>query len=144
MNTRRLIRRALQRTLNGNLRNTAKVTLHYVTGLNRADPNDQTSWSGTAVPHTKEIKALVHFVSPDLIVNRGFIELRVGDVILDLDPAESFAGMQNLTLEIDGRKYVQKGVGKELEVYFDLVMGGERMMRTIVLSLVPQPAAEPA
>lgn len=143
MNTRKLIKRALQRTLTGNLRNTADITLRYVTGLVRPDLNDQSSWSGTATAQSKVIRGLVHFVSPATILNRGFIELRAGDAIVDLDPAETFDGMANLVFEIDGRRYVQKGVGKEVEVYYDLVMGGERMMRTLVLSIVPEEREEP-
>jgi hypothetical protein len=136
MNTAKLIRRAMTRTLRGNLRNTAAVTLHYTTGRVIGDIDDETTWTGTPVAHADPVKGLVHFISPETVVNRGFIELRAGDAIVDFDPKVSFAGMQELTFEIDGRRYGQKAVGKEVTAYYDTIVSGQRMFRTVVLTLL--------
>jgi hypothetical protein len=142
MNTAKLIRRAMTRTLRGNLRNTAAVTLHYVTGRVIGDIDDEATWTGTPVVHADPVKALVHFISPETVVNRGFIELRAGDVIVDFDPKVTFAGMQDLTFGIDGRLYGQKAVSKEATAYYDTIVSGERMFRTVVLTLLGGKPAE--
>lgn len=143
MNTKKIIRRAFARTLSRGLRNTVTVTLRYETGRVVGDINDASTWSGVAVKHAVPVKALVHFISPATILNRGFIELRTGDAIVDFPPAQSFEGMQNLLFEIDGRRFAQKSVGKEVERYYDLIVGDERMFRTVALSPLPEAAAEP-
>lgn len=134
LNLKKLINRARNRTLGRNLRNTATITLRWDNGVQQGDVNDMATWTGVPDPQTSEVKGLVYFPSAASLINRGFLELVEGDCIVDFDPSLQFAGKQNLTFLIDGFSYVQKTVGKQVMDYYDLLVGGERMFRTCVLT----------
>lgn len=135
MNLQRRIQRSLKRTLARNLRNTVVVTLTYSSAAAPSDPNDSDTYV-EEVTATAEHKALVHFISAEEVRAKGLVELRVSDAILDFDPSLSFDGMNNLRFVIDGKTYAQKSVAKEAQNYYDLLVGGERMFRTVIVSLV--------
>lgn len=131
MNLKSKVRRAVQKAI---VRRSSPVLLKFDNGVTAADPNDLATWSGVEAPQTLEVSGLVHFPSAATLLNRGFVELEQGDAIVDFPPSLSFAGRNNLTFEIDGVEYVQKGVGKQVLDYYDLLVGGERLLRTCVLT----------
>lgn len=100
------------------------------------DANLEGSYPDT-VPVSGTARALVHFVQPLKSGVRQFAEVEAGDVILDLahDGVPAPEGAAGLRCIIDGKTYVQKEAGKELAQYWDLVVGGERMMRTMLMTL---------
>lgn len=96
------------------------------------DPNVESTWP-TSESRSETFPALVHFVQPLTSGIRQFAELQAGDVILDF--------LQDVPLPkrgrfvVDGKTYVQKDIGDELSEYWDVIIGGQRMMRTVVVTL---------
>lgn len=97
------------------------------------NPNVEASISATdemVETHT----GLVHFVQPVKSGVRLFAEIETGDVIVDFPQDVPLSDKRGIYFEIDGTAYVQKDVGDALAEYWDLVLGGRRMMRTLVLT----------
>lgn len=134
-NIAHIIKRDMKRILDGNLLNRTVVQYFYDVeespGSGEYDPNVESSYPEYA-PESGEFNALVHFVQPETSAIRQFAEIRSGDVILDFSADVVLPSAARFV--IDGRDYVQKSVGKELAQYWDVVVGGERMMRTLVLT----------
>lgn len=110
------------------------VTLRWTvfSGTPTTDPVTG-STLGTATESTETIKALVHYVTATM-VERQNVEIEVGDVIIDLDPALVLDTRKNLRFEIDGMLYRQKTVGDRLAHYQDVLVSDIKTHRTIVLS----------
>ncbi len=95
------------------------------------DPNVEASFPSTT-PQSGSWKGLVHYVQPTKSGFRTFAEVQTGDVIVDfLHDVELPLGSRVL---IDGQYYVQKDAGSELAEYWDLIIGGQRMLRTLLLT----------
>jgi hypothetical protein len=80
--------------------------------------------------------AFVHFVEPVKSGYRSFTEIETGDVILDfLDDVN--LPRTGAKFIVDGETYVQKEVGNQLSLYWDLIIEGQRHFRTVVGTKAP-------
>ena len=139
MNLQTMMKRDMQTAVKSGGMNSANVQFLWLedagAGSGTFDANVEGSY-----PETREVsgtaRALVHFVQPIKSGIRQFAEIQPGDVILDMQPTAMPApeGADGLKCVIDGQTYVQKDAGKELAQYWDLVVGGERMMRTLLMT----------
>lgn len=80
-----------------------------------------------------EVPALVHFVSPESVVQRGWTEIAAGDAIADFAHDVDFDGKRNMTFEIYGKRYQLKNTGRELREAWDTLAGGHPTTRTLLL-----------
>lgn len=133
-----MIRRHAKRILNAGGMNAVDVVLHYETADPTASDADR-SWleeeapaAGTA--STRTVKAFVHFVTPESVVQRGFTELRAGDVIVDFAYDLDLSAYRNLKFEIGGRRYNEKDVGRDLRASWDVHAGGLPTFKTLLLT----------
>jgi len=79
-------------------------------------------------------KALMHTISPEAVVQRGFTEIRAGDVIFDFLPDTDLT-MRNLRMEVHGKTFVAKEVGKDLSLAWDVTVGGARYTQTLLATM---------
>ena len=128
--------RMMRRDLRGIVRR-KELNTQTISGAWRADPegfdpNLESTWS-EGDPQSGQWEALVHYVDPTKSTVRNFSEIQSGDVIVELiDDTELPAAV--VTFDIGGVKFAQKDVGAELAEYYDLVIGGQRIFRTLVLA----------
>ena len=84
--------------------------------------------------HSREIKALVHYVDHSQSTYSAHKEVATGDVILDFpNTVEPLEGLNDLRFEIAGVSYVAKKIGKALRDSWDLA--GKN--RTLLLTRQP-------
>lgn len=88
---------------------------------------------GSAARQTQSVRALIHTVSPATVAERQFVEVQTGDVLLDIDPATDLSGKPGARFIVEGKTYEQKSVGNELAECWDAVVGGQRILRTLLL-----------
>jgi len=122
---------------NGDL-NTGNVVMFWdaESGGGAYDPNVEGDYP-EAEPASGTYPALIHFVQPVTSGVRTFAEVEAGDVICDFIEDVELDGKKNPRFEIQSQPgviYHQKNAGDELAQYWDLVVGGERMMRTVLLT----------
>lgn len=106
-----------------------------------ADPGvavEDRSWLEEEAPETGatltlEVKALVHFVAPESVVQRGFTEIKSGDVIVDFGYDRDLSLYRNVRYSIKGVAYQQKNVGRDLAESWDVLIGGVATTNTILL-----------
>lgn len=133
-----MIRRHAKRILNAGGMNAMDVTLHYEAADPTATDADR-GWMedeapATGVASTRVVKALVHFVTPESVVQRGFTELRAGDAIVDFAHDLDLSAYRNLKFEIGGRRYNEKDVSHDLRASWDVHAGGLPTFKTLVLT----------
>lgn len=96
------------------------------------NPNVEASYPSTTL-QSGCWPGFVHFSQPKATGYQVFAEFEQGDCIVDF--------VHNVPLpdagyfEIDGRRYAQKKVGQKLAASWELVIGGQRMIRTALLTL---------
>jgi hypothetical protein len=100
--------------------------------LNHFDPNIESAYPATTL-QSGTFPAMIHFVQPSRSGVRIFSEIEVGDVILDFK--QGYQLPKTAMFDIAGNRYVQKDAGSVLSEYWDVVIGGERMWRTLLLTL---------
>lgn len=120
--------------------NVADVTIVWnTTDLGAVDPNLEGALP-TAALQSGTWPALVHYVQPITSGLRQFAEIQVGDVILDFafdaDFPENAPGA-TVRIENNPAVYVQKAVGKDLLDAWDVTLGGQRAMKTLVVTKQP-------
>ena len=132
------MRRDAARILSRGQLNTAVVTVSWKKPVDGSQPRDP-ALEGTA-PATETVtlekKAFVHFVEISRSLSRQFTQIETGDVILD------FLGDVELPRDgavfiVNGERYTQKDVGKQLTEFWDLMIEGRRHMRTVVACKAP-------
>ena len=113
------------------------VTLHYDTDPPEGDYDphleDEAPPAGEA--KTKVINAFVHQVSVESIVQRGYTELKAGDLIVDFAHNVDLSPYRNLKFEIRGRFYVQGKVGAGLTSAWDAMCGGVAVTQPVLLTI---------
>ncbi len=100
--------------------------------LNEFDVNIESTYPATTL-QSGTFPAMVHFIQPSKSGIRMFAEVQVGDVILDLK--HDYQLPKTAIFDIAGNKYVQKDAGSVLSEYWDVVIGNERLWRTLLLTL---------
>jgi len=89
---------------------------------------------GTPTSHSQIVKGFIHF--PEIAATSGsvqFAEIEAGDCIVDLHPDTVIEGLESLTFEINGEKWVQKKTGGKLAKTWDTVYENTRFCRTLLL-----------
>jgi hypothetical protein len=132
------MRRDLRKLLTGQRAgNRADVTVVWNTAnLAAADPNLEATYP-TAMMQSGTWPALVHFIQPAVTGLRQFAEIEIGDAIVDFShEAEIPANARGATFYIagDARTFVQKQVGKDLAEAWDLIVEGQRVMKTFLIT----------
>lgn len=134
------MQRDAKRILNRGALNTAEITVSWQKPVDGSQPRDP-ALEATA-PTTETItldpkpKAFVHFVEPSKSLSRQFTQIETGDVILDfLD--DVVLPRDGAVFIVNGDRYIQKDVGKQLTEFWDLMIEGQRHMRTVVASPAP-------
>ncbi len=133
MNLAALIRRDARRLTHQGQMNTADVAVNWQAANAEYDPLLESSVPAATVHTVTYRNVLVHFVQPITSGVRQFVELKVGDVILDF--LHDVDLPDRASFLVDGKTYVQKEVGEELAKYWDVIIGNRRMFRTVVLTL---------
>jgi len=126
--------RDLDRVLDGGLLNTMDVTLRYVdvaAGIT-FDRNVEGSYPAR---EEKEIvlPALVHFFGAKTQELTGG-EILAGDASVVFRHDAALDGKDLQCLVIDGRKYAQKSTGRHLVEDWDVIVGGQRYARTLLVT----------
>lgn len=85
------------------------------------------------VTKTRQIRALIHYVTPATVANQRNTEVAVGDVILDIDASEDLSIMRDPRFTIGNVTYVQKDAGGDLASSWDVRVGGDAIVRTLLL-----------
>jgi len=97
---------------------------------------------GAVIPMQMTVRALLHFPQPvGNTAVRQFNEVEVGDCIADFHQDVELDGKAKLQFvfldecgePIDGQKWVVKPIGEKLAQSWDAVVGGQRLMRTVLL-----------
>ena len=107
----------------------ASGPVDYLSG--EFDPNLEETYS-EPVPQSGTWPAFVHFVKPVENVERKFLEVEAGDVFLDFLYDVPLDGKRGVIFQVDGEEYVQKKIGRDLTECYDVLVGGERMVRTVL------------
>lgn len=150
---RRRIQRDLRQAVAGELLNTATVRFHYeVLASGEVNAYDERAHTAAYTARWMEFTAFVHYVQPAETGMRRFSEVKTGDVIVDVvegtkgtnDQGESDLlfvfegdGIVRPRFEIDGQYYTQRDLSADLARAWDVKMGGERILRTFLLRLMP-------
>ena len=87
---------------------------------------------GTRTAQTRDTRALVHFIGAKTSVMQ-FAAVEVGDCIADFAPDEVLDGLRDLEFVINGETWEQKDVGEVLAKIWDAVVGGQRVLRSVLL-----------
>lgn len=137
MNLASIIRRDFAKLLRGGNANSADVTVIWnaasTAGVN---PNLEDSYV-TPAPTSGTWPAMVHYVQPTTSGIRQFAEIQPGDVIVDFEASLPVPdGAKGATFKIEGnpKTWVQKNVGQDLADAWELVVGGQRVMKTFLLT----------
>lgn len=125
--------RDLARIVEQRALNAGDVVMRWNAAAAPADKNVESSYP-TPVPMTETVGALIHWVS-QRAVERGFTEFKAGDAIVSFEQ-EVDLDRRDLVFELpDGQTYVQSTVGKAVAQFWDVVIGGEPLTRTLLLRL---------
>jgi hypothetical protein len=132
------MQRDATRILNRGQLNTATVTVSWERPVDGSQPRDP-ALEGTA-PATETItlerKAFVHFVEPSKSLARQFTQIETGDVILDF-LGDVVLPRDGAVFIVNGERYIQKDAGKQLALYWDLMLEGQPHFRTVVATKAP-------
>jgi hypothetical protein len=106
----------------------------------QADPEiDRTTGAelGAAPPVEKSevLRGMVHFIAPILSESKRFAEIASGDAMLDLPPETVLEGRRELVFEFDGKTWAAKKISDVLRDYWDVIAGGQRLYRTVLVGL---------
>ena len=129
------MRRTLDRVLENQSLNSALVEFFYQipqTEVPGFDPNVESSY----VPQEMQsvtLPALVHFFGAKTEELTGG-EVEAGDAVLTLRGDAELDGYDMQEFCIDGKRYVQKKVGRRLVEEWDVLVGGRRFARTIFVT----------
>lgn len=120
------VRRDMKRLVERRLLNAVDVILHYEADAPAGDYDpyieaDRAPFGGKL---TCTVGALVHYVTPESVVQRGYTEIAVGDVIVDFAHDVALDGKRNISFEIAGEHYDMKNVGRGLTRSWDVMIGG--------------------
>jgi hypothetical protein len=105
------------------------------------DPGTNAVVGGTATAQTGgPYQGLVH-LSEAKSVLRQFVEIEAGDIIVDFPPTIAIDGLQNLRFTmldenfapIPDQVFEQKELGGKLAQMFDVVVAGNKSLRTVLL-----------
>lgn len=131
----RVLHRHARRVLRKSELNACQVKALWRDRVVVADPEMECDTDGSdGVTHEAEFRALVHYVSPAAMGTQRFQEIETGDVILDYEPgAFDPDGKADVRFEIAGVQYVQKSTGRELVRAWDVRLGGDEIMKTLLL-----------
>ena len=110
-----------------------KIILHYVVMTGVTVDTVSGTETGTATPRQKVIRGFFHEVGPATSGLRVYSEIEIGDAIIDIPPDVSIDGLKEPEFEINGRRWVQKEVSRDLAKSWDAVWADQRMVRTILL-----------
>jgi hypothetical protein len=89
---------------------------------------------GSPTPRTKRYRAFLHFIQPTNGAVRQFNEVETGDCIADFAPDADLDGKDDIRFTIDGRQWMRKPVSPRLAQAWDVVVGGVRMVRPVLLT----------
>lgn len=131
------IQRDLNRLLTSGDANTANVTVVWnAADFSGSDKNLEGTYPAEVL-QSGTWPALVHYVQPITTGIRQFAEMQVGDVILDFASMAAIpATAKGATFRIEGdpQVYVQKSIGKDLADAWDMVVGGQRVIKTYLVT----------
>jgi len=130
------IRLDVAKVTGNNLLSTVQLQLQYdvVTGEDDYDPNLPGSRpSVVEVVNVYDHYAFVHFITAEMVVQRGFVEIKDGDAILDL-PYDIDLTMTNLRIGIKGQFYAQANTSRPLTEAWDVICQGGATTRSILVS----------
>lgn len=97
------------------------------------DPGTGATVGGVATPVTAgPFNGLIHVMEAKSVL-RQFVEIEQGDMIVDFDPDVPLDGHDNLRFVIDGQDYEQKELGGRLAQAWDVIIAGQRTLRTVLL-----------
>jgi hypothetical protein len=105
------------------------------------DPGTRAIIGGTAIPQTGgPYQGLVHLAEAKSVL-RQYVEIEVGDMIVDFPPYVPIDGLQNLRftmLDQNGNPlpdqvYEQKEIGGKLAKAWDAIVAGNPTLRTVLL-----------
>jgi hypothetical protein len=88
---------------------------------------------GESVERTETVKAHLHFVGAASAV-RQHAEVEIGDCIADFAADVELEGKEGLVFEIGGEKWAPKRVSEVLARSWDVVVAGQKLHRTVLLS----------
>ena len=89
----------------------------------------------TGTPATKTVHAFIQFVNQDM-VREEFAEFHAGTAICTFEADVAIDALKSLTFTLpDGNIYVPDKTGTDVTKFWDLVIGGVRMSRTVALKL---------
>lgn len=124
----------LRRILATNSMNTATVVVYYQDSIadEAFDPNLEATYP-ERVEKSREVKALVYFFGERMEFLTGG-SVNTGDLALVLNDDEGIPGTGH-EFELDGKRYVQKPNGGEALKDWDVLVGGERFAKVLLLQL---------
>ncbi len=108
----------------------------------KIDPGTNAIVGGTPTAQSMgPVAGLVHLAEAKSVL-RQFVEIEVGDVIVDFPPYVTIDGLANLRFymvdsngnRVDDQTYEQKELGGKLAKAWDLVVAGNMTVRTVLLS----------
>ena len=117
-------------------RSGTRVVVHWreFTGATAIDPVTGAK-NGVSVARSFVTKGLTHFAGATTTV-RSNVEIEVGDCILDVAGDVELDDKDGLRLEINGEFWEPKPIGDRLGRSWDVVAGGVRILRTVLLKKV--------
>lgn len=135
MNLASLIARDQARAMRAGQLSTGDVLVRWRPKPAGFDPLLESSYAEPEAEQTATLRGFIHFVQPLKSGIRLFAEIQEGDVIVDL-PGDATLPQDaaEVSFDIAGARYVQKDVGAALGEYWDTVIGGRRMTRTLLLT----------
>lgn len=99
------------------------------------DPVHKGIIGGTKVRQLLTLRANVHFPDYMLMRSRNLTEIEEGDCLVDFGATTvDFLGKKDVRIEISGKEYTPKAVGRKLAEAFDAIMGGVPLAKTVVLT----------
>lgn len=141
------IRHRLQLHLKGQNTRASDVIVHWIE-TDGGTPDDVTRAmvGGVQTPASGVMRAF-GYEEPARTVLRQFAEIKAGDLILDVDPdgVVELAPPQSGTVRLDdiarqgvrfewgGRLYSQAQIGEELAEAWDVIVGNQKLFRTLLL-----------
>ena len=127
--------RAIRGTIERAELNTGPVTLDWISYPAGVFDKNIEGDRPTGTPATKIVHAFIQFVNQDM-VREEFAEFHAGLAILTFEADVEIDGLASLTFTLpDGNIYVTDKTGTDVTKYWDLVIGGLRMSRTVALKL---------
>lgn len=126
--------RHLSAIIDNKLLNAGQVILRWNTQAGPTDRNLEQTYP-EPVETSLPVNALIHFIS-ERTIDRGFTSFKAGDAIITFD-ADVDLTQRDLVflLPPDGAVYVQASAGKDVMQFWDVVIGGNPLTRTLLLRL---------